>query len=159
MDTSSGQSFCAMLFTTSRQPLRANNKCGAVAGSQRSRTAVRERPRQEGHGLASDLYERNQDIGRALERARKRAKKSIKQCAEVLGTSWRRYREIERGTVFVTAVELEALVSFLSVPPHEVWPTELITAGTRRVVVTIEEGESVQVLVTKSPAAEGQGNQ
>jgi transcriptional regulator with XRE-family HTH domain len=109
--------------------------------------------------LASDLYERNQEIGRALERARKRAKKSIKQCAEVLGTSWRRYREIERGTVYVAAVELEALVSYLSVPPHEVWPTELITAGTRRVVVTIEEGESVQVLVNKPPTVENQVSQ
>lgn len=99
--------------------------------------------------MASDLYERNQEIGRALEKARKRSKKSIRACAEVLGTSWRRYRELERGTVFVTAVELEALVAFLGVPAHEVWPIELISAGTRRVVVNIDEGESVQVVVTK----------
>lgn len=104
--------------------------------------------------MASDLYARNQEIGRALERARRRSKKSIRECAEMLGTSWRRYREIERGTVFVAAVELETLVGFLGVPPHEVWPTALITGATHRVLVSVKPGESVQVVVTSAAEAD-----
>ncbi len=97
--------------------------------------------------MGSNRYERSREIGIALERARRRQKKSIRQCAEFLGISRRRYTEIEKGTAFIAAVELEDLVLFLGVPPHEVWPASLLEEHTRRVLVEAQPGDSVQVIV------------
>jgi transcriptional regulator with XRE-family HTH domain len=104
--------------------------------------------------VASSRYERSREIGVALERARRREKKSIRQCAEFLGISRRRYTEIEKGAAFIAAVELEELVRFLRVPPHEVYPADLVEEYTRRLVVQAQPGESVQVVVNIAAAAE-----
>lgn len=97
--------------------------------------------------LSVDLNERSREIGEALRRARVRSRRSIRVCAAHIGTSPRRYADIERGTIYVAAVELEELVAFLAVPPHEVWPQAVIDKSRRRVVIDAHPGESVEMVV------------
>ncbi|MDQ5822773.1 MAG: helix-turn-helix transcriptional regulator [Chloroflexota bacterium] len=103
--------------------------------------------------MTSRMDERSRQIGDALRRARERARRSVRECALLLGTSPRRYAKLEQGTVQITAVELETMAEVLDVPPYEVWPMTLIESRTRRVVVEAEPGESVQVVVNIAPAA------
>ncbi len=103
--------------------------------------------------MGTDLQERNREIGKALQQARKRMKKSIAACAAHLGTSRRRYADIERGAVFIAAAELEEMVRFLRVPPYEVWPQQLLNEGARQIIVDASPGESVLVIVNIAPDA------
>ncbi|MDQ3930582.1 MAG: helix-turn-helix domain-containing protein [Chloroflexota bacterium] len=96
---------------------------------------------------ALHLRERSKQIGEALRRARERARRSVRECSAYIGTAPRRYTKIEQGTVHITAVELEALVQYLDVPAHEVWPMALIAPRTRSIMVNAEPGESVHVVV------------
>jgi hypothetical protein len=102
-----------------------------------------------------DLQARSKEIGRALAAARRRAKRGIQECADHIGTSWQRYRKIEEGTVYIGAVELEALVRYLDIPAYEVWPEELLSRHTEPVVIVrAEPGRRVQIVVDISPEAQ-----
>lgn len=105
--------------------------------------------------LPVDFTGRSRQIGEALRRARVRARRSIRQCAAHIGTSPRRYGDIERGTVYVAAVELEELAEYLDVPAHEIWPQSRIDKNKRRVVVEAEPGESLEVVVNISAESAG----
>jgi hypothetical protein len=101
----------------------------------------------EGPALpAEDLHTRNMEIGKVLLRARLRANKSMKECAEAIGSSRQRYAGFESGKVFIGAVELEALMRLLQVPPHEVWPADLL-GDARDIVVQAKPGETVRVVI------------
>lgn len=101
----------------------------------------------EGAKVPINMVERSKQIGAALKRARLRTGKSMRHCSAHLGITTRRYSGIERGTSYITAVELEAIVDYLDIPPHEVWPQPMIDKGRRRVVVDAQPGESIEVLV------------
>jgi hypothetical protein len=78
----------------------------------------------------------------------------MRHCSAHLGITTRRYSAIERGTSYITAVELEEIVDYLDIPPHEVWPQPLMDKGRRRVVVEAQPGESVELIVNISAQAD-----
>ena len=103
-----------------------------------------------------DLYVRSREIGRALLKARKRSKKSMRECAEHIGTSRQRYAGFETGTVFIGAVELEALMRYLDIPPIEVWPRDMLSqVQVSEVTLQARPGETLRIVVNVGgPAAE-----
>jgi transcriptional regulator with XRE-family HTH domain len=103
---------------------------------------------------AKDLYERSQEIGRIIQRARNRARKSIRQCATYLGTSRERYAGFETGKVYISVVEMEALMRYLGIPYHEIWPAD-ISGDLEEVVVSAAPGQSLRIRVNISPDAIG----
>jgi transcriptional regulator with XRE-family HTH domain len=62
------------------------------------------------------MQRRNVELGRMLQTARVNRKASISECAALIGTGRPRYRDIESGESYVTAVELEMLMEFLQIP-------------------------------------------
>jgi transcriptional regulator with XRE-family HTH domain len=102
--------------------------------------------RMEERVPGEDLYARNREIGRALLKARQSAKKSMRECAEHVGTSRQRYAGFETGKVFIGAVELESLMRYLRMPAHEVWSQDMLE-GVRDVVVAATPGEMLRILV------------
>jgi transcriptional regulator with XRE-family HTH domain len=97
----------------------------------------------------NELNHRAQEIGRVLFRARSRAEKSLRECAEQIGTSRQRYANIERGKVYVGAVELEALMRYLEIRPEEIWPEDLFAMirGEREIAVNVAPGEILNIKV------------
>ena len=98
-----------------------------------------------------DLYIRSKEIGKALLRARKRSKKSMRECAEYIGTSRQRYAGFETAAVFVGAVELEALMRYLDIPPFEVWPRDLL-GEINEVVLQTKPGKTLRILINVEEA-------
>lgn len=64
---------------------------------------------------------RNKIIGLLVKRARMKAKKSQRECAEFLGISPSRYGRFERGQLGMSLPQLEALAYFLDVPVASLW--------------------------------------
>ena len=95
---------------------------------------------------AKDLYERSQEIGQIIQRARLRGHKSMRQCSAYLGTSRERYAGFETGKVYISLVEMEALMRYLDIPHHEIWPADVV-GDPQEVVVTAHPGEVVRVRV------------
>ncbi|HEY6541682.1 MAG TPA: helix-turn-helix transcriptional regulator [Ktedonobacteraceae bacterium] len=94
-----------------------------------------------------EIQERNRVIGRILRGARSQKRISVTTCAELLGTSRRRYAAMERGEAIIGAAELETLVRFLEVPVHAVWSDLLPNRGAHQVMVKALPGETVQIIV------------
>lgn len=67
------------------------------------------------------MLSRNSEIGNLLKNAREYRNIPVTRCAELVGTSRRRYLAMEEGKATIGAVELEELVHFLDVPPGRVW--------------------------------------
>ena len=116
---------------------------------------------QDAHSPPAQLNARNREIAQVLHRARLRAGKSLRECAELIGTSRQRLAAIEAGRVFIAAVELEALVRFLSINAHEVLPADMVAEleQGREVTVQAYPGESlrIRVNVLREPdSAEGE---
>jgi len=100
-----------------------------------------------GRGVpAKDLYERSQEIGQIIQRARLRARKSIRQCATYLGTSRERYAGFETGKVYISLVEMEALMRYLGIPYHEIWPSD-IGGESQEIVIDAEPGQALRIRV------------
>jgi transcriptional regulator with XRE-family HTH domain len=103
--------------------------------------------RSKGTGVpAKDLYERSQEIGQIIQRARLRARKSIRQCSVYLGTSRERYAGFETGKVYISVVEMEALMRYLDIPYHEIWPADVV-GDPEEIVVSARPGQVVRVRV------------
>lgn len=94
-----------------------------------------------------DLYMRSKEIGKALLRGRKRSKRSMRECAEHIGTSRQRYAGFETGTVFVGAVELEALMRYLNISPSEIWPGGVFSEA-NQVSLQAKPGETLHIVVS-----------
>ncbi len=93
------------------------------------------------------LAQRNQEIGTLLAQARDARHLPVTACAQLLGTSRRRYTDIERGVVPITYAELEVLLPFLGVPAQQVWPALVVA---QQVVVAARPGETVQIVFAVS---------
>jgi transcriptional regulator with XRE-family HTH domain len=107
---------------------------------------------------AKDLYERSQEIGQLIQQARLRARKSIRQCATYLGTSRERYASFETGKVYISVVEMEALMRYLGIPYHEIWPAHL-AGDPEEVILEAMPGQSIRIKVNVALAnvMEGSG--
>lgn len=95
----------------------------------------------------AQLQQRNQEIGARLQQARTQHHRSVSECANLLGTSRRRYSAIERGEVAISAAELELLLPFLGVPLEFIWRVESEGEHLRQVVVQARPGERVELVV------------
>jgi transcriptional regulator with XRE-family HTH domain len=98
---------------------------------------------------AQRLQTRNQELGTLLETARLQQRRSISECAALLGTSRRRYTDIERGRTGIHVAELEVMMHFLGIPQQQVWPDSPPheQAVTTPVVVQARPGERLQFVV------------
>ncbi|WP_161569236.1 helix-turn-helix domain-containing protein [Candidatus Oscillochloris fontis] len=97
--------------------------------------------------MPSNFAERHRQIGAILAQARQREQRTITECAEIAATTRRRYTLIERGEAVVGAAELEALMRFLNVPAHHIWPDLALPTAPRQVIVQAQPGECVQFVV------------
>lgn len=117
----------------------------STRGRARSRSIVATKPDQ--------LAQRNREIGTLLADARQQQRRSVSECAALLGTSRRRYRAIERGDIGVEAAELELLVAYLDVPLQAIWKERERQAVHR--VVRLGPGEVVQVMAEATASTGG----
>lgn len=69
------------------------------------------------------------------------------ECATIAATTRRRSTLIKRGEAVVGAAELEALMRFLNVPAHDIWPDLAPSTAPRQVAVQAQPGEWVQFVV------------
>ena len=99
------------------------------------------------------LAQRNREIGTLLADARQQQRRSVSECAALLGTSRRRYRAIERGDIGVEAAELELLVAYLDVPLQAIWKERERPVVHR--VVRLWPGEVVQVMAEAAISTDG----
>lgn len=104
-------------------------------------------PRRSDADSPSNFAERHRQIGAILAQAREREQRTVTECATVAATTRRRYSLIERGEAVVGAAELEALMRFLNVSAHDLWPDLAPATAPRQVVVQAQPGEWVQFVV------------
>ncbi len=95
----------------------------------------------------SRFAERHRQIGAIVAEARQRERRTVTECATIAATTRPRYTLVERGEAVVGAAELEALMRFLNVSAHDIWPDLAPSSATRQVVVQAQPGESVQFVV------------
>lgn len=103
------------------------------------------KPADTAHQAASRLQARNQELGVLLVTARQQQGRTIAECAALIATSRRRYAAMERGTAPIHAAELECLLEYLEIDPHNVWHALTPFVG-RRVVITSQPGEAVHIV-------------
>jgi predicted transcriptional regulator len=96
--------------------------------------------------VTEQVQQRNKEIGELLAQVRQQQRRSITECAAVVGTSRRRYRAIEHGEVGIEVAELESLMVYLDIPGHMVWQN-LEPARTHHRIVRIQPDEMVQIIV------------
>jgi transcriptional regulator with XRE-family HTH domain len=93
------------------------------------------------------LRERSREVGRLLQEARIRRRVSVTRCAELIGTSRRRYAAIESGNVGIEFAELELLAEFLDIPQHEFWRNTQGSERLQQLTVQALPGRAVQILI------------
>jgi transcriptional regulator with XRE-family HTH domain len=92
------------------------------------------------------IQERNREIGRVLREARRHRNITVTICAELIGTSRRRYSAMERGEAMIGIAELEVLIDFLEVPPQRIWHLTDKELKTDQIFVPFTPGEPVQIV-------------
>jgi len=90
--------------------------------------------------------ERSRQIGIILAKARKEAKRSLTDCAQVINTSRQRYRKLKAGEADITVVELEAVCTFLNLLPGYVLTTPLLNTISP-ILLQTEQGQTLRVVV------------
>jgi transcriptional regulator with XRE-family HTH domain len=93
------------------------------------------------------IQERNREIGRLLLEARIQKNISVTTCANLVGTSRRRYTAMEQGEATIGVAELEVLMTFLEVPTYRIWCGKDASVIPRQVVVEALPGETLQIVV------------
>lgn len=74
--------------------------------------------------MENKIQDRNREMGHILQEARCRKNITVKICAQLIGTSRRRYSAMECGEAIIGAAELEVLIDFLEIPRHRFWRME-----------------------------------
>lgn len=92
------------------------------------------------------IQERNREIGRVLREARRQRDITVTACAELIGTSRRRYAAMEQGVAMIGLAELEVLVDFLGVPPRKFSHLAVEEASTDQIFVPFTPGEPVKIV-------------
>jgi transcriptional regulator with XRE-family HTH domain len=93
------------------------------------------------------LRKRNEEIGQLLRAARGRKHVPVTKCADLVGTSRRRYVSLESGEVAIGVAELEALMDFLEISIDEIWHGAKREVAPHQVVIQALPGEPVQILL------------
>jgi len=92
------------------------------------------------------IQERNREIGRLLKEARIYRNITVTTCAELIGTSRRRYVAMERGEAMIGVAELEVLIEFLGEASHKIWHLMSNEGNTERIFVPFTPGKPVQIV-------------
>jgi transcriptional regulator with XRE-family HTH domain len=90
---------------------------------------------------------RNREIGQILQEARTQKNIPLSTCAELVGTSRRRYMAMEQGEATIGAAELEVLIDFFNIPVHKIWPGKDTGAAARQITLEALPGEKLQIVV------------
>ncbi len=93
------------------------------------------------------IQERNQEIGIVLREAREQKNIPITTCANLVGTSRRRYVAMEEGKAIIGVAELEVLIEFLEISSHKVWPGKDALDAPRKFTLEALPGEKLQIVV------------
>jgi hypothetical protein len=100
---------------------------------------------RERNTMLDGIKERNQEIGRWIRIVRSQRRLSVSRCAALLGTTRRRYVDMEEGKSGLTVAELEVLLRFFNLSPVAFWPE----CGNYRVkVVQLHQDELLSVLIS-----------
>ncbi len=95
------------------------------------------------------MKQRSIEIGRMLQDARTSRNVTISECATLIGTGRARYRNIESGEAYISAVELELLQEFLGMPVDATWATN--REGERRTIhrlpVSVSPEDTIYLVV------------
>ena len=92
--------------------------------------------------LENKIQDRNREIGRILQEARSHKNITVTTCAQLIGTSRRRYTAMEFGETMIGIAELEILIDFLEVPRQRIWDVE----SSDQIVIPFTPGKPVQVV-------------
>jgi transcriptional regulator with XRE-family HTH domain len=107
--------------------------------------------------ISVEMNARNAELGRLLERARMSKNISMAACAAEINTSRQRYAAIERGSSFVSAVELERLFRLLDISIEGPWATKDTERNEQRVYrdipVHVLPGEIIRVVIDANTPA------
>ena len=71
---------------------------------------------------------------------------TVTTCAQLIGTSRRRYSAMERGEAMIGVAELEVLIDFLGVPSHKIWHLAACEECTDQIFVPVTPGKPVQIV-------------
>ncbi len=93
------------------------------------------------------IQERNREIGEVLRETRLERNVPLAACANLVGTSRRRYMAMEQGETTIGLAELEVLMAFLQVPVQKIWHDRDTLIVPRQVVVEALPGERLQIVV------------
>ncbi len=93
------------------------------------------------------IQERNREIGQILQEARTQKNIPLSTCAELVGTSRRRYMAMEQGEATIGAAELEVLMEFFNVPVHKIRHDKDTVAVARQITLEALPGEKLQIIV------------
>ena len=89
------------------------------------------------------IQDRNREIGHILQEARSHKRITVTICAQLIGTSRRRYTAMECGEAMIGAAELEILIDFLEIPRHKIWRVE----GPDQILISVTPGKPLCVLL------------
>jgi transcriptional regulator with XRE-family HTH domain len=93
------------------------------------------------------FQQRSKQIGAVVLHARMQQKRTVTECAAMIGTSRRRYAAMERGDVAFSFVELERLICYLGIEPGHISPQ--IVLAERRSVTIEEQPDAIVVRISK----------
>jgi len=97
------------------------------------------------------LVDRNRELGRVLQDARRAKNVSVTRCAQLVGTSRRRYLAMERGEAIIGVAEFEVLLAFLEIPAQQIWGMQPDEGAMHHVRVRATPGETIQIVVDVRP--------
>lgn len=92
------------------------------------------------------IQERNREIGQILQEARSHKNITVTICAQLIGTSRRRYAAMERGEAMIGVAELEVLMGFLNIPSHKIWQLASSEGSADQIFVPFTPGRPVQIV-------------
>jgi predicted transcriptional regulator len=92
------------------------------------------------------IQDRNREIGRLLKEARVYRNITVTTCAELIGTSRRRYVAMEHGDAMIGVAELEVLIEFLGEASYKILHFNNNEESKNRIVVPFTPGKPVQIV-------------
>lgn len=88
----------------------------------------------------TNLKQRALMIGALIQDARKKANRSIEECAEAIGVSTDQFKAYELGEQSISLPELEAIAFYLNTPIEHFWARETSTLGNNhRTISNLEQ--------------------
>jgi transcriptional regulator with XRE-family HTH domain len=105
-------------------------------------------------GIKARMKRRSVEIGRMLRNARTSRNVSISECAALIGTGRPRYRDIEIGESYISAVELEVLMEHLDIPQEA---SHAGSGGERKILripVSVTPDDTIYLVVDVAQSSE-----